>query len=79
MEKKQLTSSDTSNCINDILVLHISGTQAENCSALFYIVSKIRLIVVSEQERKSLLSCPTEALGNSTPSTLWPKSWHKDF
>lgn len=62
-KKQHLTSSDISNCLNDILVLHIAGSKAENCSALFSIVSKIRLIMVSEQERKSLLSCPTEAFG----------------
>lgn len=52
MEKIHLASSDISNFLNDILILHVSGSKAENCSALLCIVSKIKLIMVSEQERK---------------------------
>lgn len=59
-----LTSSDIGNCLNDTPILYISGSKEENCSALFCIVSKIRLMMVSEQERKSHLSCPSEAFGS---------------
>lgn len=55
IEKIHLASSDISNFLNDILILYISGSKAENCSALLCIVSKIKLITVSEKERSPLL------------------------
>lgn len=58
MEKIHLASSDISNFLKYILTLYISGSKEENCSSLLCIMSKIDLIMVSEQERKVTSPAP---------------------
>lgn len=75
MEKIHIASSDICNFLNGSLILYISESKADNCSALLCIVSKINRAF--RARKKSSLS--TETFGVLHLAYYGHKICHKDF